>query len=71
MKVKALKTFEMVIDNEVGRERKLGEEWEVSEKRLAELQAYPVKLVEVIGTASLEKKVEKKVVKRTKKNISK
>lgn len=69
IKVKALKNFEKVIDNTIGRPRKEGETWEVSEDRLKTIQKFTLPLVEVVEdvrTASLEKRAEKKIVRRKK-----
>ena len=68
VKVKALKEFEKVIDTEVNRPRREGEEWEVSKDRLHTLNGHMPRLImileEVKDNASLEKKAKKKVVKR-------
>lgn len=75
VKVKATKEFEKVIDTEVQRPRKEGEIWEVSKERLHILNGHMPRLIvileEVKQIASLEKKAEKKIVKRKRTDLSK
>lgn len=70
IKVRALMNFEKIIDNEVGRTRKAGEEWLVSKVRLEQLQKFPMPLIQVVEEikeeATLEKKAGQKIVRRKK-----
>lgn len=75
MKVRALPIFEGVIDSEVGRTRKVGEEFEVSEERAKVLlgdnknKIVFVEAIEEINTINVLNDDEEKPKKKTKKKI--
>lgn len=62
MKVKAKQEFELIIDATIGRTRKLGEEWEVSEERAKVLLEH--NLVNVVEEPHAEEVAEVKPKKR-------